>query len=256
MQFDWMSLTLELLNFLVLVWLLQHFFYQPVLAVLDGRRQSLLDQAAQAETATRHAQTLQADYQARLQDWQRESAQARQTLQLQLEQERARQLDALTAELAAERKKAQARAATASAQHQAQLARQAAQQAFHAAAAMLVRLADAALTGRIAIVAAQDLAALSGDARSVLRDAAASLGAGGTAQVACAHTLGAGVLATLSGALEQATGCKLRVTVIEQPALIAGICITIGDRLLQANLAEELAYFQGLAASAVSPAYA
>ena len=38
MDFDWTTFALEVLNFLVLVWLLKRFFYRPVLAAIEARR--------------------------------------------------------------------------------------------------------------------------------------------------------------------------------------------------------------------------
>jgi F-type H+-transporting ATPase subunit b len=40
MRLDWTTLALQLVNFAILVWLLQRFLYRPVLRVLDARRQA------------------------------------------------------------------------------------------------------------------------------------------------------------------------------------------------------------------------
>lgn len=40
MRIDWTTLALQLINFAILVWLLQRFLYRPVLRVLDARRQA------------------------------------------------------------------------------------------------------------------------------------------------------------------------------------------------------------------------
>jgi F-type H+-transporting ATPase subunit b len=40
MRLDWTTLALQLINFAVLVWLLQRFLYRPVLRVIDTRRQA------------------------------------------------------------------------------------------------------------------------------------------------------------------------------------------------------------------------
>lgn len=244
MQFDWTTFILELLNFLVLLWLLKRFFYQPVLAVLDARKQAVLDQAAQAQAANGEAAALRAQYEQRLQAWQQEREQSRQTLQQELAQERARQFDALRQALADERAKAKARATAQAAQRDAQLARHAAQQAYGEVAALLTRLADPALTARIVAIVVQDLASLPAEARAALQEAAAALAPEAQVELACAHALDAATLAGLGAALEQATGRALRLAPRAQPELIAGVRIAIGDRLLRANLAEELALFQ------------
>ena len=54
MQFDLTTFALEVLNFLVLVWLLKRFFYQPVLAVIEARRAAgaaILDEAHASQRA-------------------------------------------------------------------------------------------------------------------------------------------------------------------------------------------------------------
>ncbi len=53
MQLDWQTLTLQTVNFAILVWLLQRFLYRPVLRIVDARRaevQSRTDAAAAAES--------------------------------------------------------------------------------------------------------------------------------------------------------------------------------------------------------------
>ena len=37
MEINWTTFVLEIVNFLILVWLLKHFFYRPVLAVVARR---------------------------------------------------------------------------------------------------------------------------------------------------------------------------------------------------------------------------
>ncbi|MEZ5438197.1 MAG: hypothetical protein R3F12_07555 [Lysobacteraceae bacterium] len=40
MHFDVWTFGLQLINFIILVWLLQRFLYRPVLRLLDQRRQA------------------------------------------------------------------------------------------------------------------------------------------------------------------------------------------------------------------------
>ena len=50
MDFDWTTFALEAVNFLILVWILKHFFYRPVLAVIEARRAESEKNLAQADT--------------------------------------------------------------------------------------------------------------------------------------------------------------------------------------------------------------
>ncbi len=65
MRLDWTTLALQLVNFAVLVWLLQRFLYRPVLRVIDARRAALVGEQAQAaqeaESAKRQLSDLQAE---------------------------------------------------------------------------------------------------------------------------------------------------------------------------------------------------
>ena len=48
MGLDWTTLALQLVNFAILVWLLQRFLYRPVLRVIDARRAALVGEQAEA----------------------------------------------------------------------------------------------------------------------------------------------------------------------------------------------------------------
>ena len=56
MTIDWWTLALQTINVLVLVWLLQHFLYRPVLAAVDRRRAAVKQVQAEAEEARQAAQ--------------------------------------------------------------------------------------------------------------------------------------------------------------------------------------------------------
>jgi F-type H+-transporting ATPase subunit b len=49
MRIDWSTLALQLVNFAILVWLLQRFLYRPVLRVIDARRQAADERYAEAQ---------------------------------------------------------------------------------------------------------------------------------------------------------------------------------------------------------------
>jgi F-type H+-transporting ATPase subunit b len=64
MTIDWWTLFLQTVNFLLLVWLLQHFLYKPVRAVIEKRR-ALAEQALLEAVATeKEASTAKAAFEA------------------------------------------------------------------------------------------------------------------------------------------------------------------------------------------------
>jgi F-type H+-transporting ATPase subunit b len=48
MQIDWFTLGAEIVNFLILVWLLQRFLYKPVIAAMSEREQKIANQLEEA----------------------------------------------------------------------------------------------------------------------------------------------------------------------------------------------------------------
>lgn len=61
MRFDWWTLALQTVNFVVLVWLLHRFLYKPVLNMIDARRAEVEKQYADAAAAEAKAKAVLAD---------------------------------------------------------------------------------------------------------------------------------------------------------------------------------------------------
>jgi F-type H+-transporting ATPase subunit b len=61
MRIDWWTLLLQAANFLVLVWLLQHFLYRPVLGIIAERQQRTESVIAEANAARAAAEQLRAE---------------------------------------------------------------------------------------------------------------------------------------------------------------------------------------------------
>jgi F-type H+-transporting ATPase subunit b len=56
MLIDWFTVGAQVLNFLILVWLLQHFLYKPILTAIDAREKRIADQLTDATTKRADAQ--------------------------------------------------------------------------------------------------------------------------------------------------------------------------------------------------------
>ena len=61
MRIDWWTLALQAANFLVLVWLLQHFLYRPVQAIITERQQQADSVLAAADAARTAAERLRSE---------------------------------------------------------------------------------------------------------------------------------------------------------------------------------------------------
>lgn len=56
MRIDWLTVTAQIVNFLVLVWLLKRFLYGPVMRAMDSREQRIKDRLHEAERAKEEAE--------------------------------------------------------------------------------------------------------------------------------------------------------------------------------------------------------
>ena len=63
MLIDWFTVAAQVINFLVLVWLLKRFLYKPVLTAIDAREKRIADQLQEAEKKKADALKEQADFQ-------------------------------------------------------------------------------------------------------------------------------------------------------------------------------------------------
>lgn len=200
-------------------------------------------QAEQAEQTRRDADALKQQYEARLTDWQRERDAKAQALNAELVQERNRQLELLQKTLADEHAKTASREQAAQSSREQVLLRQARTQALGETADLLGRLADPALTSRIVAILLEDLQTLPEVRQNELRQAAARLGSDECPHIASAHALDTAQVERIEQAIRRISGHDTRFQVSTDPALIAGLRITLGECVLHANLADELGYF-------------
>lgn len=62
MQLDWFTVAVQIINFLVLVWLLKRFLYRPVVEAMARREERIADRMNEAEAAQRKAEAEQQRY--------------------------------------------------------------------------------------------------------------------------------------------------------------------------------------------------
>jgi F-type H+-transporting ATPase subunit b len=240
-SFDWTTLALEVLNFLVLVWLLQRFLYRPVLAVIEQRRADDHKMVAAAQTLRDEAQALKAQYEAKLAHAAEDRDRALVKLEGEIAAERTHRLAAVEAQVAAERQRREVLEARDREQRNAERDRQAVALGARFATRLLDRLASPALEDKLVELTLADLQAIEPDQRTSLQATLDNPDV--TVQVTTAHPLGAQGRASLSAALGTLTGRTLVPEFGEDPALKAGVCIRAGSWVLMANLRDELEFF-------------
>jgi len=243
LELNWSTILLELVNFVVLVWILKRFLYKPVLEVIARRRAGIEKTLQDAEAMQREAAAQKRQYENRLDDWARERQEARDALTRELDETRRNRLAELDTALESERE----RVAAADARRLDDLRRQAEQAAAangaRFASRLLGELGGEALHARLvelflsslAELSAEDLAAFGRDARDSDR---------GT--VTSAFAVGDADRARLETALGELTQAQSSVAFAVDPSLGAGLRVTLGARVLGLNVADELEGFAAL----------
>ena len=239
MKFDPTTFALEVLNFLVLVWLLKRFFYRPVLAVIEARRAETAKTLADAETVRREAEGLKRECGTRLAGIDQERLAARAQLDEDIAAERVRRLAAVEAEVNADRQRRQMLEARERSEREAALERQAVTIAARFASRLLDRLAGPELEARLVALALSDLAALAPESLDALRDPTTRI------RVVSAYPLDLAQRAAFSQVLGRLAGRTITPEFGEDAMLKAGVCIMAGAWVLMANLRDELNFFSG-----------
>jgi F-type H+-transporting ATPase subunit b len=241
LELSWSTFLLEIINFLVLVWILTHFLYKPVLDVIERRRSGIENQLAEARDLHEEADNLKAGYENRLNDWDRERQQARDALAQELDEERARQIAELQTTLAQEREKAQVAESRRRAEAAREVEHHALQQGAQFASRLLAQAAGPELEASLVEILLDGLSTLSRDQIAALRTQWGEPPE--VILVASAFPLPADRRRKLEKTLKEVTGLDIPVTYEQESGLLAGLRVSIGAWVLQANLQDELKGF-------------
>lgn len=223
MQIDWLTVTAQIVNFLILVWLLQHFLYGPITSAMATREERIENRVAEAERARADAEA-EAE---RLRDERSELAEARER-ELQRAREEARDTREALAREAREEVDEKRRAWHAQLRDERedfldQLRRRAGDAFHRLARRALVDLADADLEERIART-------FVGQLRELDDQPCRALAAAGSATVKSRFELPAGAKRQLTKAIHDLMGQDVTVAYATDEKLPGGIVLEAGSR--------------------------
>lgn len=243
MEFDWTTFTLEIVNFLILVWILKRFLYRPVLDVIAKRRAGIEQALADARRIEAEVVTAKQLSEQRLAEWEQHKEADQANLLKELAAERERRMAALETEIAAERQ----RRSVLDQRHRRDFEHAAEERGIAQGASfcarLLARAATPELEGRLYTLLLEDLRSLRAEDRRAVAEAAAA--AGLRLRVQSAFSLDESKLGELVLVLAEITGRTLPVEYRKDAGLIAGLQVNIGPWVLHANLRDELKFFSG-----------
>ena len=237
--FSWSTFFVESINFLILVWLLTRFLYQPITRAVAARERHIADELKRAADAQTKAEELTRRYESRLADWEGEKQKLREEFEASFAAERARKESDLRAALERDAQRMRATQAAEARQEQLRMWRRASSDAAKFGARLLSRFASAELERRMIDATIDDLRGLAEDGRSGL---ARGLN-GKPVTISTRFPVSVRERDALEAALRNVIVMKNDVVFKEDEALVSGIRIDLGNAVIEANVGAELRWF-------------
>jgi F-type H+-transporting ATPase subunit b len=237
-ELNWSTFVLEIINFLVLVWILKRFLYKPVLEVIARRQAGIENTRSEAQALRAHAEKLEEQYEGRLADWEQERQQALKALAGELEIERGRKIEEIHEELEKERERARVAEASRQASALARVEETALKQAAGFAAQLLDRVAGPDTEARLVESVITSLSQLPAERINAIRNSRDH--ALEHITVASAYPLSEDQQRRLEQALVALLALNIPLRFEQDADLLAGVRIEAGAWLLGCNLRDEL----------------
>ncbi|WP_263375523.1 F0F1 ATP synthase subunit B family protein [Granulicella aggregans] len=250
MLIDWFTVIAQMVNFLILVWLLKHFLYKPILNAIDTREKGIASKLADAEAKVASAQKQQADFEAKNKsfDEQRDAMKAKAEADAKTEHDRIidaaqKQADGLRASEAAALKDDQA--------HQAAAIRRMAQdQVFAITRKTLTDLASVTLEERIGEVFTRRLGEM--NAKDKYEMGAALKSSPEASPLRSAFTLPDEQKTAIQNALNETFSAVIRVRYETDANAVSGIELTAPGQKLSWSISSYLDSFDQSVAAMVT----
>ena len=242
MLIDWFTVLAQVVNFLILVWLLKRFLYRPILDAIDAREKRIAKELADVDTKKAEAQKERDEFKRKNEE---------------LDQQRATLLSKATDEAKAERQRlldAARKAADALAAKRLEvlrseqqnlseaLSRRARDEVFAIARKVLADLATTSLEERMGEVFMRRLREMDGNAKGGLGEALKSASA--PALVRSAFDLPAEQRAVIQSALNETFSADIHLRFETAPDLVSGIELATDGQKVGWSIAEYLASLQ------------
>ncbi len=245
MEFNPSTFVLEIINFLILLWILQRLFYKPLLDVIAKRKQFIDQSLSDAKNLQQQAEQQCRLYENRQKLWEQEKQAAVTALQRQLEAERRVHLDRLNADLEQERQKAKVQLSKQRQELQQQAEKQALLNGAKFAGMLLQQSAGPELEARLSAMLIDSLSTLPEACKLCLTTLGTKKSV--PVKITSAYPLSVAMSQQLEQKLAALINSPINFQYHQDAALIAGLRMDIGAWVLNANLQHELAGFAEIA---------
>ena len=238
MLIDWFTVGAQVLNFVILVWLMKRFLYKPILNAIDAREKRIAAQITDADTKKAEAKKERDEFEQKNEEFDQQRAALLKKATDEATAERQRLLDdARKAADALSAKRQETLRADAKNLNQA-ISRRTQQEVFAIARKALTDLATTGLEERLGEVFTRRLRELDGEAKTKL--AAALKTAPDPALVRSAFDLPAEQRAAIQTALNETFAADIPLRFETAPDLVSGIEFTTNGQKVAWSIADYL----------------
>ncbi|MEA1889358.1 MAG: hypothetical protein U9N50_06190 [Pseudomonadota bacterium] len=234
MEIDWITVSAQIVNFLILVWLLKRFLYQPVIRAMERREQRISDRLNEAQEREQQAGEKVQRYQDKQEELEQNHDEILNKAKDEAEQEKKQMLDDAREEVAEKRANWQRQASDEKKEFLNGLRHQATDTIQALARKALSDLADAELEERVIHTFIEQLKSLDKEARKAMAQTSEPV------RITSAFELGSAVRGRLTRAIHEHLTDGIEVDYRQSSELICGIELSSGGRQLSWNLADYL----------------
>lgn len=239
MPIDWFTVGAQVVNFLILVWLLKRFLYKPVLDAIDAREKRIAAELADASEKRSEARNEREEFQQKNAEFDQQRNRLLSKAREEAETERQRLIEEARQAADALRAKQKDALARAHASLSGEIERRTREEVFAIAGKTLADLAGASLEERASDVFTRRLRELDAEAKRELVLALTS--SPDAAVVRSAFDLPPAQQAAIQQALNDVSSADIRVHFETDPDVISGIELTANGRKVTWSIAGYLA---------------
>lgn len=242
MEFSWTTFIFELINFLVLVWILKRLFYRPILELIAKRKKTIEDTVRHAEELREQAKQFEQKYQSRLEEWEKEKESWRKKFEKELAEEKEKRQQALEESLKKTQEKFEAQQKKLFLEQSRKNEQKALELAGRFGTRLFRRFASYELEHKICNLFFEDLSKLSLEKIKQVQKAL-DHESDQSLMVETAFPLDDNQKQEMKSKLQKTLGLSSQIQFNQNPELLAGIALSAGSFLLEANLKSELNFF-------------
>ncbi len=239
MLINWFTVLAQAINFLILVWLLMHFLYKPILHAIDEREKGIATQLADAEAKVAEAKKEQNDFQHKNQVFDQERAALLKKADDEANSERQRLLDEAKKDADALRAKRQAALESEQRNLNVEITRWTQMEVFAITRKTLADLASTSLEERMGDVLVRRVRALTAGAKEQL--ATAFKTSNHTVSVHSAFDMPPAQRSAIESAVKETFAPEAQVQFETAPELVSGIELSTNGHKVAWSIADYLA---------------